>query len=63
MIHQPMGGFQGRRPISPFTPRKSCRCAKLNEIMALHTGQPVDRIERIPIATISFLQQKRQNTG
>ena len=28
MIHQPMGGFQGRRPTSPFTPRKSCRCAR-----------------------------------
>jgi ATP-dependent Clp protease protease subunit len=47
MIHQPMGGFQGQASDIAIHAREilSLR-AKLNEIMALHTGQPVDRIER-----------------
>jgi ATP-dependent Clp protease protease subunit len=47
MIHQPMGGFQGQASDIEIHAKEilSLR-AKLNEIMALHTGQPVDRIER-----------------
>ncbi|MBK1679639.1 ATP-dependent Clp endopeptidase proteolytic subunit ClpP [Rhodocyclus tenuis] len=47
MIHQPMGGFQGQASDIAIHAKEilSLR-AKLNEIMALHTGQPVDRIER-----------------
>ena len=47
MIHQPMGGFQGQASDIAIHAKEilSLR-AKLNDIMALHTGQPVERIER-----------------
>ena len=47
MIHQPMGGFQGQASDIAIHAKEilSLR-AKLNEIMARHTGQPVERIER-----------------
>ena len=47
MIHQPMGGFQGQASDIAIHAKEilSLR-SKLNEIMAHHTGQPVDRIER-----------------
>ncbi|WP_319239554.1 ATP-dependent Clp endopeptidase proteolytic subunit ClpP [uncultured Propionivibrio sp.] len=47
MIHQPMGGFQGQASDIAIHAKEilSLR-AKLNEIMALHSGQPVERIER-----------------
>ena len=47
MIHQPMGGFQWQASDIAIHAKEilSLR-AKLNEIMAHHTGQPIDRIER-----------------
>ena len=47
MIHQPMGGFQGQASDIAIHAKEilSLR-AKLNEIMAFHTGQPIERIER-----------------
>lgn len=47
MIHQPMGGFQGQASDIEIHAKEilSLR-AKLNEIMAKHSGQPVDRIEK-----------------
>jgi len=47
MIHQPMGGFQGQASDIAIHAKEilSLR-AKLNEIMAYHTGQPIERIER-----------------
>ena len=47
MIHQPMGGFQGQASDIAIHAKEilSLR-SKLNEIMARHTGQPVERIER-----------------
>jgi len=47
MIHQPMGGFQGQASDIAIHAKEilSLR-AKLNEIMAAHTGQPVERIEK-----------------
>ena len=47
MIHQPMGGFQGQASDIAIHAKEilSLR-AKLNEIMAQHTGQPIERIER-----------------
>jgi ATP-dependent Clp protease, protease subunit len=47
MIHQPMGGFQGQASDIAIHAKEilSLR-AKLNEIMAKHCGQPVERIER-----------------
>ena len=47
MIHQPMGGFQGQASDIAIHAKEILTLrAKLNEIMAKHTGQPVDRIER-----------------
>lgn len=47
MIHQPMGGFQGQASDIEIHAREilSLR-AKLNALMSLHCGQPVDRIEK-----------------
>ena len=47
MIHQPMGGFQGQASdIAIHAKEILALRAKLSEIMARHTGQPVERIER-----------------
>ncbi|MDR2508285.1 MAG: ATP-dependent Clp endopeptidase proteolytic subunit ClpP [Candidatus Accumulibacter sp.] len=47
MIHQPMGGFQGQASdIAIHAKEILALRAKLNEIMACHTGQPIERIER-----------------
>jgi len=47
MIHQPMGGFQGQASDIEIHAKEILYLrAKLNEIMARHTGQPVERIER-----------------
>jgi len=47
MIHQPMGGFQGQASDIAIHAKEILQLrSKLNEIMALHTGQPVERIER-----------------
>ncbi len=47
MIHQPMGGFQGQASDVEIHAKEILYLrGKLNEIMAEHTGQPVERIER-----------------
>jgi ATP-dependent Clp protease, protease subunit len=47
MIHQPMGGFQGQATDIDIQAREILRIkAKLNEILAKHTRQPLERIER-----------------
>ncbi|MGH8679915.1 MAG: ATP-dependent Clp endopeptidase proteolytic subunit ClpP [Burkholderiales bacterium] len=47
MIHQPMGGFQGQASDVEIHAKEILYLrAKLNEIMAKHTGQPVERIAR-----------------
>ena len=47
MIHQPMGGFQGQATDIEIQAREILRLkARLNEIMARHTGQPIERIEK-----------------
>jgi ATP-dependent Clp protease, protease subunit len=47
MIHQPSGGFQGQASDIDIHAREVLKLrARLNEIMAKHTGQPVERIER-----------------
>ena len=47
MIHQPLGGFQGQASDIEIHAREilSIR-ARLNEMLSLHTGQPIERIER-----------------
>jgi ATP-dependent Clp protease protease subunit len=47
MIHQPMGGFQGQASDIEIHAREILYLrSRLNEIMAKHTGQPIERIER-----------------
>ena len=47
MIHQPSGGFQGQASDIDIHAREVLKLRqRLNEIMARHTGQPVEKIER-----------------
>jgi ATP-dependent Clp protease protease subunit len=47
MIHQPMGGFQGQASDVEIHAKEILFLKqRLNEIMAKHTGQPVERIAR-----------------
>ena len=45
MIHQPLGGFQGQASDIDIHAREILRTReRLNEILAEHTGQPIERI-------------------
>ena len=45
MIHQPMGGFQGQATEIDIHAREILKIReRLNEIMAKHTGQPLEKI-------------------
>jgi ATP-dependent Clp protease protease subunit len=47
MIHQPSGGFQGQASDIDIHAREVLKLrAKLNEVLAKHTGQTIERIER-----------------
>ncbi len=47
MIHQPMGGFQGQASDVEIHAREILYLKqRLNEILARHTGQPVDKVAR-----------------
>ncbi|MEZ5617800.1 MAG: ATP-dependent Clp endopeptidase proteolytic subunit ClpP [Rhodocyclaceae bacterium] len=47
MIHQPMGGFQGQASDIEIHAKEILYLrARLNDIMAKHSGQPIERIER-----------------
>ena len=47
MIHQPMGGFQGQASDIEIHAREILYLKqRLNEMLARHTGQPIERIER-----------------
>jgi ATP-dependent Clp protease protease subunit len=47
MIHQPMGGFQGQASDIEIHAREILYLkARLNEILAKHTGQKIEQIER-----------------
>ncbi len=47
LIHQPMGGFQGQATDIDIHAREILRLReRLNEIMARHTAQPIDRIKQ-----------------
>jgi ATP-dependent Clp protease, protease subunit len=46
MIHQPLGGFQGQATDIHIHAQEILRMKKrLNEILALHTGQPLEKVE------------------
>lgn len=45
MIHQPMGGFQGQATEIDIHAREILKIReRLNEIMAFHTGQPLEKV-------------------
>jgi ATP-dependent Clp protease protease subunit len=45
MIHQPLGGFQGQATDIDIHAREILKTREqLNEVMAKHTGQPVEKI-------------------
>ncbi len=47
MIHQPMGGFQGQATDIEIQTKEILRLkAKLNELLAHHTGQPLEKITK-----------------
>jgi ATP-dependent Clp protease, protease subunit len=47
MIHQPLGGFQGQATDIEIQAKEILRVkARLNEILARHTKQPIERIEK-----------------
>ena len=47
MIHQPLGGFQGQATDIDIHAKEILRTReRLNEILAAHTGQPIDRIQK-----------------
>ena len=47
MIHQPMGGFQGQATEIDIHAREILKIReRLNELMAKHTGQPLERISQ-----------------
>ncbi|MDP1605322.1 MAG: ATP-dependent Clp endopeptidase proteolytic subunit ClpP [Rhodocyclaceae bacterium] len=47
MIHQPMGGFQGQASDIEIHAKEILYLKQhLNEMLARHTGQPIERIER-----------------
>ena len=46
MIHQPLGGFQGQATDIHIHAQEILRMKKsLNELLALHSGQPVEKVE------------------
>jgi ATP-dependent Clp protease protease subunit len=47
MIHQPSGGFQGQASDIDIQAKEVLKLReRLNEILAKHTGQPLETIER-----------------
>lgn len=47
MIHQPLGGYQGQATDIEIHAREMLKVkARMNELMAEHTGKPVEEIER-----------------
>ena len=45
MLHQPLGGFQGQVSDIEIQTREMIHLKqRLNEILARHTGQPIDKI-------------------
>lgn len=47
MIHQPLGGYQGQAADIEIHTKEILKVRhRLNEILAKHTGQPLERIER-----------------
>jgi ATP-dependent Clp protease protease subunit len=47
MIHQPLGGAQGQATDIEIQAQEILRIKKrLNELLAIHTGQPIEKLEK-----------------
>ena len=47
MIHQPLGGFQGQASDIDIHAREMLKIKqKMNELMAKHSGQPVEKVSK-----------------
>lgn len=47
MIHQPLGGFQGQASDIQIHAQEILKIKhRMNELMAFHTGQPIERLEK-----------------
>ena len=47
LIHQPLGAFQGQATDVEIQAKEILRMReKLNDILAVHTGQPLDKIQK-----------------
>lgn len=59
IIHQPLGGYQGQATDIEIHAQEILKVkARMNELMALHTGKPVEEINRDTSAIVSCLQMK-----
>ena len=64
MIHQPSGGAQGQATDIDIHAREILHLReRLNEIMAKHTGQPIERIQQDTERDRFLGGKKRSNTG
>ena len=64
MIHQPLGGVQGRATDIAITAKRILKTReKLAHIISERTGQSVERVERIWSGIILCRRKKRRNTG
>ncbi len=64
MIHQPLGGFQGQATDIEIHAREILHAReRLNEVLAHHTGQPLDKIERDTERDFFMSATRRSNTA
>ena len=64
MIHQPLGGFQGQASDIDIHAKEILKVrARLNDILAEHTGQPIEESSRTPTATISWAVKRPWHTA
>ena len=64
MIHQGSGGFRGNAPDVLIQMKELESLVQRNhEIMAKHTGQPVDKVSKTPSGTISWLPTTAKDYG
>ncbi len=64
MIHQPWGGTQGAAADISIQAREILRLReKLNELMCLHTGQPLEKIEKDADRDFFMTAEEAKNYG
>ncbi|MBM3206256.1 MAG: ATP-dependent Clp protease proteolytic subunit [Candidatus Staskawiczbacteria bacterium] len=64
MLHQVMGGFQGQASDIDITAKQIVKIkAKMNQILAGHTGQPIDRVEKDTDRDFYMTAEEAKNYG